>query len=578
MRVKRYLKHIKPYWLYFMLAPLLMFVEVACDVQIPLLVAKIINQGVEAGDTTVILALAKQMLILISFAVTTGVLASYFASKAAVNFSCDLRDELFEKIQTFSFANIDTYSTSSLITRLTNDVTQVQELVVLCLRMFIRAPGMLIGSVIMAFSINSKLAIVFIIVIPLLVAICYVIIKYSYQKFSLLQVRIDRLNETVREALINVRVIKSLTRESYETDKFMRVNGELKKTSLQAYGITILQMPLMTLVINLATIAIVYIGGIGVMNNQMDVGDITAFITYLTQILMAVSMLSMIFLQAARAIASAKRISEVLDTTVDLTDVYATKKEKEIEKGSIRFENVSFNYYKDNSEAVLSNINLEIKAGQTVGIIGSTGCGKTSLVQLIPRLYDVNSGAVYIDDVNVKDYSLHHLREGVAMVLQNNMLFSGTIDENLMWGNQQSTSTQRKEAARFAAATFIEELPEGYLTKVDQGGLNLSGGQKQRLCIARALLKQPKILILDDSTSAVDMTTETTIQSYLEKELRDVTTLIIAQRISSVKQADLIVVLNDGMIEQVGTHDTLMTTSPTYQEVYESQMSQEVLS
>ncbi len=575
--MNRYLKYIKPYWINFVLAPVLMLVEVACDVQIPLLVAQIINEGVKTGDTMIILSLAKQMLILISFAILTGVLASYFASKAAVNFSCDLRDDLFKKIQTFSFANIDTYSTSSLITRLTNDITQVQELVVMCLRMFIRAPGMLVGSVVMAFSINPKLALVFILVVPLLGGICYFVIKRSYEKFSFLQIRIDRLNETVREALINVRVIKSLTRESYEEDKFVAVNGELKKTSLQAYGITILQMPLMTLVINLATLAIMYIGGIGVMNNSMDIGDITAFITYLTQILMSTSMLSMIFLQAARAIASAKRISEVLDTQVDLTDEMALAKDKTVQQGNIRFENVSFKYYKDGAETVLSNINLEIKAGQTVGLIGSTGSGKTSLVQLIPRLYDADTGAVYIDEVNVKDYALNHLRDGVAMVLQNNTLFSGTIDENLMWGDKSSTPSQREEAAKFASATFIEELPQKYLTKVDQGGLNLSGGQKQRLCIARALLKKPKILILDDSTSAVDMATEATIQGHLKEDLKEMTKIIIAQRISSVKHADLIVVLNEGEIEQVGTHEQLMLTSKTYQEVYESQMSKEAL-
>ncbi len=575
--MNRYLKYIKPYWINFVLAPVLMLVEVACDVQIPLLVAQIINEGVKTGDTMIILSLAKQMLILISFAIVTGVLASYFASKAAVNFSCDLRDDLFKKIQTFSFANIDTYSTSSLITRLTNDITQVQELVVMCLRMFIRAPGMLVGSVVMAFSINPKLALVFILVVPLLGGICYFVIKRSYEKFSFLQIRIDRLNETVREALINVRVIKSLTRESYEEDKFVAVNGELKKTSLQAYGITILQMPLMTLVINLATLAIMYIGGIGVMNNSMDIGDITAFITYLTQILMSTSMLSMIFLQAARAIASAKRISEVLDTQVDLTDEMALAKDKTVQQGNIRFENVSFKYYKDGAETVLSNINLEIKAGQTVGLIGSTGSGKTSLVQLIPRLYDADTGAVYIDEVNVKDYALNHLRDGVAMVLQNNTLFSGTIDENLMWGDKSSTPSQREEAAKFASATFIEELPQKYLTKVDQGGLNLSGGQKQRLCIARALLKKPKILILDDSTSAVDMATEATIQGHLKEDLKEMTKIIIAQRISSVKHADLIVVLNEGEIEQVGTHEQLMLTSKTYQEVHESQMSKEAL-
>ena len=554
-----------------------MIVEVVCDVQIPSLVARIINEGVALNNTSVVLQLAGQMLGLLLVSIIGGVGASYCASMAAVNFSCDLRDELFEKIQMFSFSNIDHFSTSSLITRLTNDVTQMQGLVMMCLRMIIRAPGMLIGALVMAFQINSKLALVFLVVIPLLASISYVIIKYSYHKFSLLQVRVDALNQTVRESLVNVRVIKSLTRENYETEKFVTVNGELKKTALEAYGLTILQMPLMTLVVNVATLAIVYIGGVGVMNQSMNVGDITAFITYLTQVLMSVSMLSMIFLQGSRALASSKRISEVLDTVVDLNDESATNVKKEVCSGSIRFEDVSFKYYKDNEEEVLSHLNFEIKSGQTVGILGSTGSGKSSLVQLIPRLYDVDSGTVYVDGEDVREYSLTTLRQSVAMVLQNNTLFSGTVDENLMWGDRHSTFEERQRAVSYAAASFIEDLPEGYETVVEQGGLNFSGGQKQRLCIARALLKKPKILILDDSTSAVDVATEAVIQSHLKATFDEVTKIIIAQRISSVQDADLIIVLNDGMIEGCGTHEELLVSSQTYQEIYESQKSKEVL-
>lgn len=576
--MKRYSKYIKPYWQYFLLAPSLMMIEVFCDVQIPALAAKIINEGVSNGDANRIYELMVQMALYVVLAIIGGVGASYCASKACVNFSCDLREELFDKIQTFSFRNIDNFSTGSLVTRLTNDVTQMEQLVMISLRMVIRAPGMLIGALIMSFLLNPDLAMIFLVMIPVLSVIIVVLIRMSFKRFGVLQEKVDGLNQTVREALVNVRVIKGLAREDHETEKFKQVNGDLKNTALSAYAITILQLPLMTLIINLCTVAVVYIGGQGVIAGTMEMGDITAFITYTTQILMAVAMLSFVFLQLSRATASSKRICEVLDLNVELSDTSAKHPNKQVETGKIVFQDVNFRYALNNKENVLGGINLEIESGQTVGIIGSTGSGKSSLVQLIPRLYDVNEGAVLVDGVDVRDYSMENLREGIAMVLQNNILFTGTIEDNLRWGDKSATPEQQVQVATWASAhEFIDRMPRQYQNYVQQGGANLSGGQKQRMCIARALLKNPKIIILDDSTSAVDTATERSIRECLANELSGVTTIIIAQRISSVMEADQIIVLNEGEVEGVGTHHALMETCKTYQEVYDSQVNKEVM-
>lgn len=576
--MKRYQKYIKPYWQYFVLSPLLMMIEVYCDVQIPALAAKIINEGVSNNDVNVIFSMAWQMLGLILFSIVGGVGAAYAASKAAVYFSCDLRADLFDKIQTFSFANVDKFSSGSIITRLTNDVTQMEQLIIMSLRMMFRAPGMLIGALIMSFLLNPELAMVFGVMVPILFVMVAVMIKLTYKKFAVLQDKVDQLNQSVREALVNVRVVKGLSREGYETKRFEGVNENLKKSALSAYFLSVLQMPLMTLVIYTATCLIIYIGGLGMMEGTISSGDITAFITYTTQIMMSVAMLSMVLMQMSRAIASSKRICEILDTEVDLNDQSAQQPEKTVNSGEIVFENVFFQYTKHNPEPVLQNINLRIPSGQMVGIIGSTGCGKTSLVQLIPRLYDVNQGRVLVDGVDVKDYSLKNLREGVSVVLQNNLLFTGSISENLQWGDKNATLEQQQVATKMAAADeFIQKMPEQYDSYVQQGGLNLSGGQKQRMCIARAMLKKPKILILDDSTSAVDTATERQIRNYLATELAGVTKLIIAQRITSVMEADQIIVLNEGEVEAMGTHAQLMEQSKTYQEVYHSQANQEVM-
>ena len=576
--MKRYFKYIKPYLPYFIIGPIMMICEVIASIQLPALVADIINKGAAAGDISYIINSGVKMVVIICIAIITGVGAAYCAAKASVSFASDLRADIFKKIQMFSFSNIDKFSTGSLITRLTNDVTQVQNVVNLSLRLMLRAPGMLIGGIIMAFSINKTLAMIFIIIVPVLsIAICG-IIKAAFPKFNLMQKKIDILNSNVQEALTNIRVIKSFVREDFEEQKFEKSNEELKESSLSAFRTVIIQTPIMTLAMNIATLAVVWYGGKMVMVKDIPIGDITAFITYITQILMSLNMLTMILLQCTRSASSLRRINEIFNTTVDLADSEDVFKCKYVvTKGEVTFKNVSFKYYKDNKEKVLDNINLSIKGGEVVGIIGSTGCGKSTLVQLIPRLYDVDEGEVLIDGINVKKYSLKNLREAVGMVLQKNVLFSGTINENLMWGNDGATQKEIKDMANAAeVGTFIESLGDGYETELEQGGVNLSGGQKQRICIARTLLRKPKILILDDSTSAVDTATESKIRDSLKNHLNDTTKIIIAQRISSVRDSDKIIVMDDGVIVGVGTHEELLNMCPTYSEIYYSQMDKEV--
>ncbi|MFI3284499.1 MAG: ABC transporter ATP-binding protein [Erysipelotrichaceae bacterium] len=574
--MKRYFQYIKPYWIFFIASPLLMIVEVYCDVKLPSLAATVINDAVANGSGFEIGMITGQMLFFVVLAILSGVGASYCATKASILCSSDIREAVFVKIQSFSFANIDRFSTASLITRLTNDTTQIQQLIVMCLRMLFRAPGILIGAIIMTYSINAQIGFIYLMLVPILSLVMGIILYISYGRFHILQEKIDALNANVREVLTNIRVIKGLTREEYEENQFRKVNNNLKNSSLSAYMMTILQTPLMTLIINVATIYIIWIGSAAYTNGTILIGDISAFITYLAQVLMSVGMLAMVFLQVSRALVSTQRISEVLDAEVDINDDHATNKDNEIKVGNILFENVDFKYYKNNHELVLSNINLEINAGETVGIIGSTGCGKTSLVHLIPRLYDVDQGAVYIDGINIKEYSLKNLRDSVAMVLQNNVLFSGSIKENIKWGDENASDEEVKLVTKWAAIdTFVDEQEMKYDSMLSQGGLNLSGGQKQRLCIARALLKKPKILILDDSTSAVDTYTESVINQHLNTDLKETTKIIIAQRVSSVINADKIVVMNDGKIEQMGMHDELLESCETYQQIYHSQMSKD---
>ena len=573
--MKRYGKYIKPYLSAFILGPVMMIVEVIGEVMLPAMMADIINVGAANRDIGYIISKGLMMAAIAFVMMAGGIGGAYFAVKAAMHFGRDLRGD--RKVQQFSFANIDGFSAGSLVTRLTNDITQMQNVIMMGLRMMLRAPGMLIGAVIMAFMMNASLAVIILIVAPALAIAIGTIIRIAFPRFELMQKKLDKLNSNIQEVLTNVRVIKSFVRGDYEEKRFAEANEELKKSSLDAFKVVIIQMPLMTFAMNVTIIAVVWFGGNQILNGTMQVGDLTAFTTYVTQILMSLMMLAMVLLQSSRAVASSKRISEALDTEIDLTDEAAAHKESVVREGKIEFRHVSFRYYKKNHEKALNDISFTIKPGQTVGIIGSTGSGKTTLVQMIPRLYDVDEGAVFVDGVNVKDYSLKNLRNGVSMVLQKNVLFSGTILENLRWGDEHAGEAEIQKAAIAAQAdAFVSQLPEGYETELGQGGVNVSGGQKQRLCIARALLKKPKILILDDSTSAVDTATEAKIRESFHTTLRHTTKLIIAQRISSVMDADLILVMEEGRIVGMGRHDELLASCDAYQEIYDSQMDREV--
>lgn len=571
--MKRYYKYVKPYLIYFIVGPVMMIAEVAGEVLLPYLMAKIINNGVAQGDVSYIITTGLLMGAAALFMMAGGIGGAYFASKASVNFAADLRSDVFAKVQGFSFSNIDKFSTGSLVTRLTNDITQMQNMVMMGLRMMLRAPGMLIGAIIMAFMMNASLAVILLIVMPLLAAVLYVVIRIAFPRFDRMQKKLDKLNSNIQETLTNVRVIKSFVRGDYEEERFARTNEDLKEASMSAFKVVIFQMPIMMIAMNLTTLAVVWFGGNQIIAGTMPVGDLSSFTTYIVQVLMSLMMLAMVLLQSSRALASSRRICEVLDTQVDLTDDMASLPDALVQKGKVEFKNVGFRYYKDNHEKVLTDISLCIEPGQTVGIIGSTGCGKTTLVQMIPRLYDVDEGEVLVDGINVREYSLKNLREGVGMVLQKNVLFSGSIMENLQWGDEDASYEEILGAAREAQAdAFIQSFAEGYDTELGQGGVNVSGGQKQRLCIARALLKKPKILILDDSTSAVDTATEAKIRQAFQTSLKETTKIIIAQRITSVMEADQIIVMEEGRITGTGTHESLMAACEAYQEIYASQM------
>ena len=570
--LKRWLRYARPYALYFVVGPLCMIVEVIGEIVLPKLYANIVNVGIETGNVRYIVVTCLLMILMALLMMTGGVGGAYFASKASVNVAADVRRDVYAKIQKFSFANIDRFSTGSLITRLTNDVTQVMNMINMLMRMCLRAPGMLIGALIAAISMNPSLATVLAVTVPLIVVVQFIVIRIGFPRFTRMQDKVDGLNNKIQEDLTNERVIKSFVREDYENRRFSAANADLKSTTLKALRVVIFMMPLMMLLMNLTSLAVVWFGGKMVIGGRMQVGDLTAFITYITQILMSLMMLTMIFMNSSRALASARRISEVLDEKIDLNDNQAKHKELDVLRGDVEFRGVSFRYYKNSPGKVLDNISLKINAGETVGVVGSTGCGKTTLVSMIPRLYDVDEGEVLVDGVNVRDYDLTRLRDGVGMVLQKNVLFSGTIAENLRWGDESATDAQLTEAAQSAQADgFIRSFADGYDSVLDQGGANVSGGQKQRLCIARALLKHPKILILDDSTSAVDTATEAQIRRAFTNELKDSTKIVIAQRISSVQDADKIIVLNEGCVTGVGTHDELLKSNKEYQEIYYSQ-------
>ncbi len=589
--MKRWFKYIKPYLPAFILGPLCMIVEVIGEVVMPKLLALIIDYG--AGDKEApafiqklydlfgtdsgfIVAIMTGMILTALLMMIGGVGGAWFGAKASVNFSSDLRRDVYKKVQKFSFSNIDKFQTSSLVTRLTNDITQVQNFINVLLRMALRAPGMLIGALIMAILLNPSLTVVLGVTIPLMLIFITFLISKGFPRFSKMQEKIDALNSTVQENITNVRVVKSFVREDFEKEKFFKANRNLRKAGFSAMSIMIFISPLVTFFMNATTIAVYWFGGNMVVSGTMSPGDLTAFITYITQILMSLMMVTMLFIMLSRALASTKRIAEVLDEKIDISDENASHKGLTVQNGQIEFKDVSFRYYKSSEEKVLDHVNFTIPAHATVGIIGSTGCGKSTLVSMIPRLYDVDEGEVLIDGINVKDYSLFHLRESVGMVLQKNILFSGTIEENLRWGDENATDEQVRAAAESAQADkFVSSFPKGYQTDLDQGGTNVSGGQKQRLCIARTLLKKPKIIILDDSTSAVDTATEAQIRNTFKTRLADTTKIIIAQRINSVMDADMIIVMDNGKITGIGTHEQLLKENTEYQEIYYSQMDKE---
>lgn len=571
--MKRWFKYIKPYWVYFVLCPVFILVEVAGEVIMPRLLASLINSA-NAGTLTNAqsVGVMLKMMLTALIMMAGGVGASYTGTKASVNFGADVRSDVFSKVQSFSFANVDKFSTGSLVTRLTNDVTRVQNFTGMVIRMALRAPGMMIAALIMAISIKPSLSVVFLVSVPLLMVCISFITRTAFPRFGIMQTKVDALNSTVQENVTNVRVVKSFVREKFSIDKFREANGNLKQASLNAMRVIIWMGPVMTFFMNGTIIAVILIGGPIVLGGGMAVGDLSAFVTYVTQILMSLMMINFILMMASRAIASGKRIIEVLDEQPEISDENASCKDRTVENGEIEFRNVSFRYYKGSEEKVLNCIDLTIPAKATVGIIGSTGSGKTTLVSMIPRLYDCDSGEVLVDGVNVKDYSLFNLREGVGMVLQNNLLFSGSIADNLRWGDESASDEEMRATAEAAQADgFVNSFANGYETKIEQGGTNVSGGQKQRLCIARALLKKPKILILDDSTSAVDTATEAKIREAFSNELKDSTKIIIAQRIGSVMEADMIVVMNEGGITGIGTHQELLETNAEYREIWESQ-------
>ena len=551
-----------------------MIVEAMCELALPS-VANSVYEMVKTstGDPADLkLKIGKIGLLMLIMAIVGfcgGLMTMKTSSVASQKFSYRLRKAMYDKISSFSFKNIDTFSTSSLTTRLTNDVTMLQNTLMMGLRILVRAPALLIVSAVFAFSINAKLSMILLVLFPVMIVIIAVILKFGFPMFQKMQKNIDNINRVVQENLIGIRVVKAYVREDREKDKFHEASDDLANQGSKASGLIITVMPIMMLLMNFVIIYIYYKGSIDASNKLMDVGQISVLANYIVQVLMNIMMVSMLMLQLTRAKACGDRVVEVLDTEIDIVNPENPFKPTE-PKGEVEFKNVSFGY--NDGMDILTDVSFKAKAGSVVGIIGSTGCGKSSLVNLIPRLYDVSGGEILVDGVNVKDYDIEALRELIGVVLQKNVLFTGTIKENIKWGKQDATDEEIISACKAAQAhDFIMSQPDGYDTELSQGGLNLSGGQKQRLCIARAIIKQPKILILDDSTSAVDTATEAKIRECFYKELKDTTVLIIAQRISSVAQADKIIVLDDGKIDSVGNHEELMQTSEIYQEIYKTQ-------
>lgn len=574
--IKKLLLHLGDYKKFLGLVPILVFLDVLCELSMPLLMARVIDIGIPGSDVQYIMKIGLYMILLALAAITFGVLMMFFTTKIAMGFGANLRNALFEKVAAFSFNNIDKFSTASLITRLTNDVNIMQMTFLMMMRLLMRAPMMLIIAFILAYSINAELSVIMAVAIPLLSAGILLIMRTATQRFTIVQQKVDGINNILQENLIGIRVVKSFVRDDFEIQKFSKANDDLTNTAIWAVNIIILNFPWMMLVMNCATIAVIWFGGKMVFIGGLGAGELVSYISYMFQILMSVMMLSFVIMMGARAQASGKRLIEVLDEPIDIVNRPPASGEDQrptVRRGKVEFRNVSFKYNLEGSgENVLSTINFTAQPGEVIGIVGGTGTGKTTLVHLIPRLYDATEGAVLVDDVDVRDYEIEALRDKISVVLQNNMLFTGTIRENLLWGNQNATQEEIEEACKSAQAhNFIMSFPDGYETELGQGGVNVSGGQKQRLCIARAMLKKPQILILDDSTSAVDSGTEAKIRESFYQSLADTTVFIIAQRISSVREANKIIVVDDGKIAGIGTHAELIENNRIYQEIHASQ-------
>lgn len=570
--IKTLAKYLKGYEKYALACIFCVVIEAVLEIMIPFMMAKIVDIGITNRDLDYVIRVGLLMFGMSLVSLIAGAAASYLSSKAGMGFGSQIRKALFDKIQDFSFSNIDKFSTASLITRATADTNNVQRMFLMLNKMAFRSPIMLVVAISIAATINSQLVFIFLLIVPILGFALYFIIHKAFPLFEVMLKKYDGLNASVQENLTSIRVVKAFVRSKFEKMKFKTSNDALMDASIKAESFIIWNLPIMQFSTYLCIILILWFGGEMVMNQTMLTGELMSFITYVTQILMSLMMLSMLFVNCLISGASAERIIEVLNEDIDIVNS-ENAYYGELSSGSIEFRNVSFKYKKESADYVLKNVNLNIKSGETIGIIGGTGSSKTTFVQLIPRLYDVTEGSVLVDGKDVREIDVVTLRDAVGMVLQKNVLFSGTIEENLRWGNEHATMAEIEEACKAACAhNFIMEFPDGYQTILDQGGTNVSGGQKQRLCIARALIKKPKIIILDDSTSAVDTATDASIRKAFNETLADTTTLIIAQRISSVQDADRIIVLNEGLIDDIGTHDELLSRNAIYQEVYNSQM------
>ncbi len=568
--LRRIFSYMKQYKKYAYLALICIAVEAMLELLVPMIMADLIDNGVANGDTHYIYVKGFEMALCALIALVLGIGSARFQALAGQGLGANIRKAEYEKLQSYSFSNIDHFRVSSLVTRLTSDVTNIQNSVSTGMRPFGRSPVMLIFASSIAFTINRTLALVFFVALPILAVLLIIIIMNVRPLYAKMQNAIDLVNRSIQENLTAVRVVKSYVRREYEVDKFKDVNAKLKSESEKAFGIAVLNMPAMQFVMYGTIIAILFVGGHLINNGQLKIGELTSFLSYVLLILNSLMMMSNVFLMMTRSLASATRIVEVLDEKIDITD--ENSKDISVKHGEIEFDHVWFKYKNEAKEYVLSDVSFHIKPGQTVGIIGQTGSSKTTLVQLIPRLYDATKGTVRIDGVDVKNYPVKHLRDAVAVVLQKNTLFSGSLISNLRWGNENATKEEIDEACHIACVDeFLDRLPAGYESEMGQGGVNVSGGQKQRICIARAILKKPKVLILDDSTSAVDTATEGRIREELAKKLPDMTKLVIAQRISSVKHADQIIILDKGCVNAIGTHEELLRTNKIYQEIYESQ-------